>query len=43
MSMLGTPAYDVTELPPVIAAAVVVGWASVSVGVYTIALFRRDA
>lgn len=43
MSMLATPAYEVTELPPVIAAAVILAWAITAISVYTLALVRHDA
>ncbi len=42
MSLLGTPAYDVTELPPGPAALVLTGWAVVAIVAYTTALIRRD-
>ncbi|WP_342373051.1 hypothetical protein PCC79_03700 [Propioniciclava soli] len=42
MSLLGTPAYDVTELPPAIAAIVLAGWALLAVVSYTVVLLRRD-
>lgn len=43
LSLVGTPGYDVTELPPVIAAGVLVGWAVLAIVAYTFALLRRDA
>lgn len=43
LSLVGTPGYDVTELPPVIAAVVLIGWAVLSLTAYMIALLRRDA
>lgn len=43
MSLLGAPAYDVTELPPAIATLVLAGWALLAIVAYTVALLRRDA
>lgn len=43
MSLLGTPAYDVTELPPVVAAIVLIGWALIAIAVHTALLIHRDA
>lgn len=43
MSTLGTPAFEVTELPPAVGAFTLVVWAVVSVCCYVIALIRRDS
>lgn len=43
LSLVGTPGYDVTELPPGIALLVLLGWAVLSIAAYTLALLRRDA
>lgn len=43
LSLVGTPGYDVTELPPGIAAGVLLAWAALSVTAYAAALVRRDA
>lgn len=43
LSLVGTPGYDVTELPPGIAVLVLLAWALLSVVVYTVTLIRRDA
>ena len=42
MSMLGTPAFEVTELPPVIGALALGLWALVAICGYAVALIRRD-
>ncbi|MGO2751395.1 MAG: hypothetical protein ACTIA6_15190 [Pseudoclavibacter sp.] len=43
LSLVGTPGYDVTELPPAIAASVLTAWGLLAVVAYTVALLRRDA
>ncbi|MEU3019183.1 ABC transporter [Nocardiopsis sp. NPDC007018] len=43
MSLLGTPAFEVTELAPGVAAVVLVVWAAVSCAVYAGCVVRRDA
>ena len=43
MSLLGTPAYNVTELPSGIAFFTLLGWALVCVVTYWISLVRRDS
>lgn len=43
LSLLGTPGYEVTELPPGIAVLTLITWAAASVAVYAIAVIRRDA
>ena len=43
LSLVGTPGYDVTELPPGIAVLVLLAWAVLAIVVYTIVLLRRDA
>lgn len=43
LSLVGTPGYDVTTLPPEIAALLLLGWAVLSLGAYTSVLIRRDA
>lgn len=43
MSLLGTPAYDVTELPAQIALIALLCWALLWVFTYWIALIRRDS
>lgn len=43
LSLLGTPGYEVTELPPGIAALVLTAWAVLLVAAYAFALIRRDA
>lgn len=42
LSLVRTPGYDVTELPPGIALLVLLGWAVLSVAAYTASLIRRD-
>lgn len=42
LSLVGTPGYDVTELPPDIAALTLLAWALLSVAAYAITLVRRD-
>lgn len=43
LSLIGTPAYDVHELPPGIAALTLTVWAFVSLSLYGLSLMRRDA
>lgn len=43
LSLVGTPGYDVTELPPGAAALVLIAWTILAVSAYGIALARRDA
>lgn len=43
LSLVGTPGYDVTELPPGIAALVLLAWAVLSITAYAVALIHRDA
>lgn len=43
LSLVGTPGYEVTELPAGIALLALLAWAALSVGAYTVALIRRDA
>ncbi|RAX22854.1 MULTISPECIES: ABC transporter [unclassified Actinomyces] len=42
LSLLGTPGYDVTALPPAVAAATLVIWAGLCLTAYALALWRRD-
>lgn len=42
MSLLGTPAFEVTALPPGIAALVLATWAAIATAGYVIALIWRD-
>ena len=41
-SFLGTPAFDVTELPPGIAASALLAWAVIATIAYVVALTQRD-
>lgn len=43
MSLLGIPAYEVTELPPGIAFLTLLVWALVSIIAYWFSLVRRDS
>lgn len=43
MNMLGTPAFDVTELPPAIGALALGLWSLVAICGYAVALIRRDS
>ncbi|TDC03850.1 ABC transporter [Nonomuraea longispora] len=43
LSLVGTPGYDVTELPPGIAALTLLIWSIVAVAAYAFAVTRRDA
>jgi ABC-type transport system involved in multi-copper enzyme maturation permease subunit len=43
LSLVGTPAYEVHELPPGIAALTLAVWAVASLAVYAVSLVRRDA
>ncbi|WP_368654153.1 hypothetical protein AB4Y30_03710 [Ornithinibacillus sp. 4-3] len=43
MSLLGTPAYEVTELPPWIAFFTLLAWVVVCIGIYWFSLLRRDS
>lgn len=43
LSLVGTPGYDVTELPPVVAALTLLVWSSIAIVAYAIAVIRRDA
>lgn len=43
MSLLGTPAYDVTELAPGTAALVLTGWGILAIVAHTPTLLRRDS
>lgn len=43
LSLVGTPGYDVTELPPGIAALTLLGWSIIAVAAYAGAVTRRDA
>ncbi|AOS63162.1 ABC transporter [Actinoalloteichus hymeniacidonis] len=43
MSLLGTPAYEITAIPIGMAALALAAWASVSIAVYALTLLRRDA
>lgn len=43
LSLVGTPGYEVTELPPGVAVLTLLAWAALSVAAYTVALIRRDA
>lgn len=42
MSLLGTPAYEVAELAPGVAALALIAWASLAVGAFAVSLVRRD-
>ncbi|WP_136191964.1 ABC transporter [Actinomyces procaprae] len=43
LSLLGTPGYDVTALPPTTAALTLATWAGLCLATYALALCRRDA
>lgn len=43
LSLVGTPGYDVTELPVGIAALTLLAWSIIAVSGYSIAVTRRDA
>ncbi|MDN5726900.1 MAG: hypothetical protein L0G99_13365, partial [Propionibacteriales bacterium] len=43
LSLLGTPGYDVTELPVGVAALVLFGWSVLATVTHVLAVTRRDA
>ena len=43
LSLVGTPGYDVTELPPAIAALTLLAWSIIATAAYASAVIRRDA